>query len=125
MKKIITIVLAVFCISAANAQLEKGTTFLSGSFNLTGYNKPVGDYTNSDLNVGLSPKFGGFVAKNLLLGGELNLSYDHATYKQNNTSTSQYYYNSATNTFGLGPGLFIRYYAPLTTHFYWLCFRTL
>lgn len=91
MKKNVLVILSLFVISQALAQIDKGTIFLAGSSSLNGIqqDKDSGD----DVTFNLSVKGGYFLINNLAVG--LNASLDKP-------------FGTNTKTIGIGP--FARYY---------------
>jgi hypothetical protein len=112
MKKILLIAVAVFSLTVAKAQTEKGKMMIGGGFSIYGSKYDEYQPTTKRVNLSINPKFGCFISKNVMIGTELDLNYGH---------TNQYYSETAynapekiiSNSFGIGGGIFGRYYVRI------------
>lgn len=110
----------------ANAQTEKGKSFINGSVgfgsnksgNEDNENNSLYNFTNDGRSFNISPSFGHFFSDNLAIG--IGLGYNNSRNTTDNSSlNNNYNYISSRieklETFSIGP--FVRYYVDITHEF--------
>lgn len=103
----LTLILLV-SLSSANAQIEKGSHMVGGSF--TGSFKDI----NDNLSFELSPTYGYFISNQIAVGSSLNLAYSHLKTTSFSSTTGNQTTHFNNSGFGIMP--FVRYY-PIRTWF--------
>ncbi len=110
--KIYLLAICVFISSIAHAQINKGAIFIGGDLGIYGSNgssENPSDYTSKSSQYNFSPSVGKAIKDNLVVGGNLLLSFYN--------NTQQPYNNKITNS-RIGAGIFIRKYLPIGKSFY-------
>lgn len=106
MKKLHTLsfIAFLFITGAANAQINKGATFLGGDIGGSfGSSKHDGAKVDDWHNVFFSPVFGKAIRQNLILGGDLAFGFSESSVPS----------NPRTKTTTYGAGIFLRKYGQL------------
>jgi hypothetical protein len=109
MKKTLLIIVAVFSLSVANAQTDKGKMLIGGDLSINGSVNDEYQPRTKRFDLSVNPKYGYFISKNFLIGTELNVNFRH---------TNQFFSEPGyltlerikTNLLGIGGGIFGRYY---------------
>ena len=115
MKKVQVLVIALFAMTLAFAQPEKGNLLLGGALNLdigSSNVKVDGVKTNGPktFNLGVTPRVGYFLSDKVLVG--VNLGFMMTNSKDESTGTEV-----KSNGLAYGGGVFARYYITPVEHF--------
>ncbi len=103
-----------------HAQTGKGNLFAGASIGSAAYSSASNNYDYIDGNnkttdsktyaISGSPSLGVFVNDHLIIGGVFGLNYKHLKNEENTTETAILNSKTATNTFTVDLGPFVRYY---------------
>jgi hypothetical protein len=109
MKQRLLLIIVLFVIAAsANAQIQKGAIVLGGQLGFSSQSSKSTQNTSKTIGFGISPAFGKAIKENLVIGGDINYSYNK---NEPGVAVVQ-----KSNSYGLG--FFVRKYKELGKGFY-------
>jgi opacity protein-like surface antigen len=108
-KNLLFVIITLFIVSLATAQIPKGSLLLGGGVNFGNTKFETGNNISKQNNFNISGSVGIAIKENTFLGGFLN--YGHSEFKNNNTP------GKPENT-SYGGGVFFRKYLLLGKKFY-------
>jgi len=103
-KVIVTLVMLVMGSALAQAQTEKGRWTVGAQVGNLGYSGSSEPFRSRSFSMSLSPSAGYFVAKNLVIGASVPISYSYGSNDVPNNDRSEF------SGFGVGLAPFARYY---------------
>lgn len=110
--KIYLLTICLFISSLVHAQINKGAIFIGGDLGIYGSNtssENPNEYASKSNQYYFYPSVGKAVKDNIVVGGNLLLSF---------TNSTQQPYNNKSKTNRIGAGIFIRKYLPIGKSFY-------
>ena len=110
--KIYLLAICLFLSSMLHAQINKGAVFIGGDLSIYGIktnSENPANYTSKNNQFNFYPSIGWVVKDNMVVGGNLLLSFSNGTEQPSNTTVK-------SNR--IGAGIFIRKYLPIGKSFY-------
>lgn len=117
MKKLLLITIAIFIITVAFSQTEKGKKLIGGQFNINGYGGSSGtnwiSYSRNALGYQIAPSFGYFIKKNFAIGLNLNYGASDSSLVTVVPTLMPSILTIKYNSISYSAGIFARYYKKI------------
>lgn len=122
MKKYLLVSMAIFSMTIASSQTEKGKKYIGGQFNINGsslhlFSDANDSYDSSSFRCQIIPTFGYFIRDNFAIGVNFNFGVSNAKELTIIPSQNPSVNTIKSNSVSYGGGGFARYYKKITENF--------